>query len=634
VKITLTAIMTVIAAATAGAQPLNTVFVVNPEADSARISPLIYGTNGQAAASGVNFDRACNITARRLGGNRLTGYNWENNASNMGSDYTASFDNDNYLPWAMGIPEVQAAVPGIALTAFHDTSIAMSAYTLLTLPAAGYVSADKSGPVGTGEVAPSPRFKEVRFRKGTPFSPAPDVSDNAVSVDEEVNFLLKRYGPASSANGVKGFQVDNEPALWPGTHQRIHPLQTTCAEMVSKTAGLARGVKAVDPSAEIYGGVSYGFNEQYSLQNAPDWSSAGQGFATYNEFLLTRMADSSKAAGFRLMDVYDVHWYPDLDSAIVNDRTDSVRVQNRVQAPRSLWDPTYTEPGWVGKWFKNTAYPLLPKLQSAIAQCNPGTKLSITEFDYGGRNHPSGAVATADVLGLFGKYGVYLATHWGGLEGYLGAAYAIYRNFDGRNSTFGDIHVRALSNDIVNSSVYAALHDDDPSTLDVMLINKNLTRSMAGLISIQGGRQYEAVDVYAVSGVFAGVQTVSTGSAVTLNSTNVTMSPLSIYHLVFRSALTGVDSRGADPVGFLLAQNYPNPFNPSTTIRYGLPRRSPVSLRVFNALGQLVAILVQEDQTAGYHSVRFDGSNLASGTYFYRLQAGTYVETKKLLLIR
>lgn len=88
------------------------------------------------------------------------------------------------------------------------------------------------------------------------------------------------------------------------------------------------------------------------------------------------------------------------------------------------------------------------------------------------------------------------------------------------------------------------------------------------------------------------------------------------------------------PKEFELLQNYPNPFNPSTTIRYVLPSRAHVTLSVFNTLGQAVATLVEEMQNPGSHEARFDGTNSASGVYFYRLQAGTFVQTKRLVILK
>ena len=88
------------------------------------------------------------------------------------------------------------------------------------------------------------------------------------------------------------------------------------------------------------------------------------------------------------------------------------------------------------------------------------------------------------------------------------------------------------------------------------------------------------------------------------------------------------------PAVFSLNQNYPNPFNPSTRISYGLPKNSNVTLRVYNTLGQEVAVLQNGVQDAGYHEVIFDGTGLGSGVYFYRMQTGTFVESMKLLLLR
>ena len=89
------------------------------------------------------------------------------------------------------------------------------------------------------------------------------------------------------------------------------------------------------------------------------------------------------------------------------------------------------------------------------------------------------------------------------------------------------------------------------------------------------------------------------------------------------------------PESFDLKQNYPNPFNPTSTIRYALPETSDVRMEVFNVLGQRVALLVDEQQQLpGYHSVTFDGSRLASGVYIYRIQAGSFIETRKMMLIK
>ena len=97
---------------------------------------------------------------------------------------------------------------------------------------------------------------------------------------------------------------------------------------------------------------------------------------------------------------------------------------------------------------------------------------------------------------------------------------------------------------------------------------------------------------------------------------------------------TSVNTLRADiPSAFALEQNYPNPFNPSTTIRYELPKSGSVSLRIFNTLGQVVASLVAGKMEAGYHQATWN-ANVPSGIYFYRLQAGDFVQTKKMILLR
>ena len=88
------------------------------------------------------------------------------------------------------------------------------------------------------------------------------------------------------------------------------------------------------------------------------------------------------------------------------------------------------------------------------------------------------------------------------------------------------------------------------------------------------------------------------------------------------------------PAAFRLEQNYPNPFNPATTIRYSIPQREQVTVRVFDVQGKVVATLVNGEQGEGDHQVTFDGSKLSSGVYLYRIQAGGLIATKKLLVVR
>ena len=103
---------------------------------------------------------------------------------------------------------------------------------------------------------------------------------------------------------------------------------------------------------------------------------------------------------------------------------------------------------------------------------------------------------------------------------------------------------------------------------------------------------------------------------------------------VFNIPVTVSNELEEIPSEFNLSQNYPNPFNPSTNISFNLPQASDVSLKVYNMLGQEVATLVSERLGAGAQTVTFDASNLSSGMYIYRIQAGTFSKTKKMMLIK
>lgn len=496
------------------------------------ISPYIYGTN-------QDLNNA-KVTARRLGGNRLSGYNWENNASNAGSDWIHS--SDNYLIDLYGIPKSQANAPGALASYFHNKSLETNVpYSLITLQAAGYVSADKNGEVKEEEAAPSSRWAEVKFEKDGDFTLEPDTSDGFVYMDEYVNFLVNKFGTAKSETGIKGYSIDNEPALWSSTHARMHPDKAECKEIVDKAVELSKAVKAVDPDAEMFGPALYGFYAFYAFQDAKDWPELKGDYSWFIDYYLDEMRKAEEKEGKRLLDVLDIHWYPEAQGGghritFGEDIANTECNKARLQAPRTLWDPTYKENSWItnadGGVFL-PYLPLLPKITDSIEKYYPGTKLSITEYDYGGGKHITGGIATADALGAFGKYGVYLATYWGDAEAkYVSSALNLYTNYDGNGSTYGNTSVKADVSNLDLASAYASIVDEKNDKLHIILLNKNYDEATDFNVKIDSDKTYESGIVWGFDRTGAQITKRESLNNIRRNDFTITLPALSAYHIV------------------------------------------------------------------------------------------------------
>ena len=436
-------------------------FTVDLNQNRASISPFIYGVN--QPLTGANS----NDTLTRLGGNRWTAYNWEDNASNAGSDYL--FQNDDFL--GGGSTPGGAVAPTLADAAAHNAA------ALITVPMAGYVAADTNGGGDVHNSGPDylqTRFKQLVAKKNAPFSLTPDTTDNYVYADEFVNWVKQNYGYGETDPAKPiFFSLDNEPDLWSGTHAEIHPTPVTYAELVQKSIDFASAIKAVEPGSKIFGPVNYGYNGYVNLQNATDAN--GQDFQSY---YLQQMKTASDAAGQRLLDVLDVHWYTEAQTPggvqVGGSQSTPDVVAARVQAPRSLWDPTYTENSWITQTQTNGPIQLIPTLDNKIAQNYPGTKLAITEYNYGGGADISGAIAQADTLGIFGREGVFAAAEWPltANESFIQGGFAAFRNYDGHNGTFGDTSIKATTDDNASSSIYASVDSANPDIMTLVAINK------------------------------------------------------------------------------------------------------------------------------------------------------------------
>ncbi len=438
--------------------PVDEIAISVDATESKPISPYIYGVNQP------EWDKEGNLfTLIRQGGNRMTAYNWETNASNAGNDW--HFQNDGYMG--------KSNEPGWTVRTYLEPGQAHGAAVLLTVPTAGYVSADKKE---DGDVRKTPNWLQTRFvksyaRKGRPFVYPPDLTDNAVYQDEFVHWV---YGVKSSATPV-WFDLDNEPDLWGSTHNEIWDKNPTYAQIIGNNIEYASAIKDAAPSALVFGPANYGWGGFMTFQGATD--GAGRNFL---DVYLGALQDAEKSQGKRLLDALDVHWYPEAqgDGKRITETSPLPGVAPaRIQAPRSLWDPDYVEKSWITDNLGKKPIDLLPMLEGKIDQFYPGTKLSISEYNYGGGNEISGAIAQADVLGIFGRYGVFAAANWGISSKDTAEldAFRAFRNFDGKGAQFGDEELAVTGESAASDSVYAALDSKTAGRLTLVVINKSTT---------------------------------------------------------------------------------------------------------------------------------------------------------------
>lgn len=545
-------------------------FTVNASQNVKEISRWIYGTNFSEPSGGSS------TTFNRIGGNRLTGYNWENNASNAGSDWFAHSD--------FGLATGANDPPGYPFRGPIRSARTNGNGVLVTVPMAGFVAADGNGTVDETEIAPSPRWKEVVPKKstiypGSSLSTNPDKTDGYVFTDELANWVEGFKSPGqpvfySLDNEVglwgetlpPGWQSGEQPRPWenppvpavsptPGgrTHPTIHPFNPSFAELRDKTIAHAGAIKDVNPNAIVFGGVGFGWTDFTNLSGAPDAvtnpSHPGgdeTGELHYYEWLLQQVHNEEVAQGRKLMDVLDLHWYTEVyvdGQRITEDIATPAAVAARVQATRSLWDPTYVEDSWISKWGtwvgspgNNGPIKFLPRVQRDIDDFNPGTKIAISEYNYGGNNHISGAIAQADALGIFGRDGVFAANFWGG-GAYIDGAFDIYLNYDGAGGEFGDTSVQADTNKIADSAVYASVDSTDPSRMILIAINRTGSPLDAGL-AVTSDFRFDRAEVFQLTSASSDPVQMSDILISQVNAFHYTMPAFSVSTLVLHAATT------------------------------------------------------------------------------------------------
>jgi Glycoside hydrolase family 44 len=494
------------------------------------ISPLIYGVAGADSTTLV----ALGATLNRWGGNPAERYNWVlGHAWNATRDW--EFRNVNYTDGT-----------GSTADNFVTSTLSAGDVPLMTVPALGWVAKDTNNdhrstgvpgqggpPTGPGSAAIAgydPTANRVATSipslpsKVGALSDPPNPSAAAVYQDEWVQHLVDLFGAAPK--GVTYFTIGNEPDLWSLTDTDVHPVQMGYDAMVAMYENYARAVKAQDPGAQILGpdlsgwtALWYSALDRGSDNYATHADRLAHGDQPFLPWWLAQIAKSDKAAGVRTLDYLDVHYYPQADG--VDSKANDLSTQLlRIRSTRSLYDPTYKDESWIGE-----PVALIPRLKAWIAANYPGTKLAISEYRWGGENDASGGVALADVLGIFGREGVDMASYWQSppVDSPAGAAFRLYRNYDGHGAAFGDrsLPCRSSASPV---AVFGSRHSDT-GEVDVVLTNEDPSKPATVNLDfgLNATASIDRFQVAAGSSQITQLSSLSSSAAVTLPPFSLTL---------------------------------------------------------------------------------------------------------------
>ncbi len=487
---------------TAGTSGAATVAVsIDPNADRHAVSPQIYGMNFGDAAQMSRLK----VPVRRWGGNSVTRYNWETDTHNTASDWF-------FTNYANDVPNPAALPDGSSADTFVDEIRAAGGEALITVPLIGWTPTDRTRRWGFSVAKYGSQQQTECSATGNAFWCNPDAGNGVKPNGSYVTgndpadtskpigprfrdsrwmaHLAGRVGNAA-AGGVRLWALDNEPMLWNSTHRDVHPAGTTYDELWSKTAAVGAAIKAQDAGARILGPALWGWCAYF--YSGADGCSPGADRAAHGERGLPPVVPrAGEGRGKRrtadaILDYLDVHYYPQASGVALTNDESSATSALRLRTLKSLYDPSYIDESWIGTAVGQAVY-LVPRMKAWIAAHYPGTKLAISEYNWGSDDGISGALAQAEALAIFGREGVDLATRWVAPADLSKTedAFLLYRNYDGAGAQVKGDSVRATSANVDAVGAYAVRGGAGGNTLYILLFNKDTTVQTAA-VSVAGG---------------------------------------------------------------------------------------------------------------------------------------------------
>ena len=446
------------------------------------VSPTIFGI------AWADTDKDIGATAHRWGGNTTSRYNYKLGAWNTANDwFWQNIKIDSHEVFLGKVAEkgglAAITVPIMGWVA-KDTSSA-------SFPVSVFGPQEKTDP-------DHPDFGNGKKSDGKTLIPPKEQARTSVAVTpEDVGDFVKKVRAYEKKIGKKlvfEWILDNEPGLWSSTHRDVHPNPLTYDELLERTIAYGTAIRKADPDAIIAGPTSYGWWEYFystkdhdeGFRAKPDRKAHGD--VPLIAWYLQKLKEHEQKTGVRILDVLDVHIYPQADNVQGPDghggdgggETDRKTNDLRFRTTRSLWDRDYVDESWI----KEAVY-LIPRMKDLIAQNYPGRGFQIGEYNFGAEAHPAGGVALAEVLGRFALNGVSHAFYWTYPKKPTPAywAFRAYRNYDGNGGHFQGRIVPSSSPS--GTSIYAS-RDESGKKWVILALNFSADRPEPASIELKG----------------------------------------------------------------------------------------------------------------------------------------------------
>jgi hypothetical protein len=437
------------------------------------IDPNVYGSAFATTAQLTDL----RLPLNRDGGNASDTYSYQQDATNHGSDWyfesiSSGSGNGQGMDQFVSSTKAGGAQPSLTLNLFDWAAKHANSSTLGSFPVSIY------GPQQATDPYNSNLGNGVNTAGTNITGNDPNIAYVANSPSFEqvwIQHLISTFGNSQNG-GVKYYTLGNEPALWNSTHRDIHPNGETNTELLNDIINYASMVKALDPGAKILGPEEWGWTGYFidgADAAAQNWG-ATYGGLNVQQWLLQQLHQYDTTHGTRLLDYFTLHFYPQGGQFSDDVSTNMELLRNR--STRSLWDPNYVDESWIASTGINGGkVNLINMMKSWVNTYYPGTKIGVTEYNWGAEGNMNGATTQADIWGIFGREGLDLADRWTtpatGSPTYL--AMKMFRDYDSSGGAFGDTSVSASVANPDQVDAFSSIRSSD-GALTVMVINKNL----------------------------------------------------------------------------------------------------------------------------------------------------------------